>query len=214
MSVPYQGAGPLVFRPLRDTSKFSDTHLERESPQAARGRERSRRPPAYSRDGLACWLFVRDLGKVQCKVQCKVLSKVPVRSPRLPRLPGRPDHFRGCFSPKKVPGMGKTATIPSAIGQTPVLWQSGLVSGRDSRALRGLRGWVGGPHSSSSRDPDPGVLCPLQKVSLVQRVGRGWCSGVALDGLVDGGAAWEAGPHHLLAPLWGRPRWDSWVDGC
>lgn len=157
MSVPYQGAGPLVFRPLRDTSKFSDTHLERESPQAARGRERSRRPPAYSRDGLACWLFVRDLGKVQCKVQCKVLSKVPVRSPR---LPGRPDHFRGCFSPKKVPGMGKTATIPSAIGQTPVLWQSGLVSGRDSRALRGLRGWVGGwAPLFVIEGPRPG--CPL-----------------------------------------------------
>ena len=32
----------------------------------------------------------------------------------------------------------------------------------------------------------PGKVCPL-----VQRVGRGWCSGVAHDGLVDGGAAWD-----------------------
>ena len=98
----------------------------------------------------------------------------------------------------------------SPIGRRPRrgLW----LSGRESRALRGLvGGWVGGPHSSSSRDPDPGVHCPLlgRSAHFVQRVG----------GLVEGGVqvlhmmGWSMeglpGTHHLLAPLWGGPEWTS-----
>ena len=165
------------------------------------------------------------MGKVQCKV-----PRCSARCLLVPpgRPPGRPAHFRGCFSPKKV--WVETPTIQSSVGACPRLdhlddaWL--WLSGRESRALRGLvGGWVGGwaplfvfegPRPPGCPLSTPGKVCPL-----VQRVGglveggvqvlhmMGW----SMEGLPECLGGWDPpSPWHPSGvDLVGTPQG---VDGC
>ena len=92
-------AGPFGFRPAPSGHKQVLRHARLlRYGRALGGRGLDALRPILATDWpVACR---RDLGKVQCKVP-RCSARCLLVPPGCP--PGRPDQFRGCFSPKKVP---------------------------------------------------------------------------------------------------------------